>query len=245
MALPELGAEQYRTLRELISRRLAGTPLAYLTERQRFLGLEMLAGPAALIPRKETELLAGTAIHLLLGMEGSAPRVVDVCTGCGNVAIAIASRATHAHVYASDLSVEAVALAQRNERYVGMGNRVDFRSGDLLTPFDFPEFHGTFDLIACNPPYIATANVERMPTEIARHEPRLAFDGGPFGVSVLIRLLRDAPRFMRSSGWLVFEVGLGQGPSLLRMLSKNADFARSQGVNDAQDAVRVIAAQRR
>jgi release factor glutamine methyltransferase len=84
-----------------------------------------------------------------------------------------------------------------------------------------------------------------MPEEIATHEPRLAFDGGPFGVGILMRLLRDAPRFLRPSGWLVFEVGLGQGPSMLRMAGKQPELSGARGVADGHGAVRVIAAQRR
>ena len=84
-----------------------------------------------------------------------------------------------------------------------------------------------------------------MPEEIAEHEPRLAFDGGPFGVSILMRLMRDAPRYLRPSGWLVFEVGLDQGPALIRLLEKRADFVRIEGMHDAHGAIRVIVAQRR
>jgi release factor glutamine methyltransferase len=243
--LPELAPGQGDTLRRLIAQRLAGTPLAHLTQRQRFFGLEMLAGPAALIPRKETELLARTAIDLLPGAQGAEPCVLDVCTGCGNVAIAIASCAPRSRVYASDLSAEAVQLAQRNAEHVGVGKRVSFRNGDLLVPFDTPEFHGKVDLVTCNPPYIASANVGRMPEEIVQHEPRLAFDGGPFGVSILMRLLRDTPRLLRASGWLVFEVGLGQGASLLRRLDNHPEFQGARAVNDDRDAVRVLAARRR
>ncbi len=243
--LPELATEQHAALQQLIANRLAGIPLAHLTQRQSFLGLEMLTGPGALIPRKETELLALTAIDLLQEMKDAEPCVIDVCTGSGNVAIAIASRVRRARVYASDLSADAVELARRNARHVGMHENVEFGSGDLLAPFDEAKFHGRVDLVTCNPPYIASAKVELMPNEIAEHEPRLAFDGGPFGISILMRLMREAPRYLRPLGWLVFEVGLDQGPALLRLLNKRADFTRAEGVSDAQGAVRVIAAQRR
>jgi len=243
--LPALGAAQQETLRSLIARRLHGVPLAHLTGRQRFLGLEMLAGPGALIPRKETELLARSAVDLLQRLGGGEPTVIDVCTGAGNVAIAVACRFSAARVYASDLSAQAVELARRNAAHLGVQERVQFRTGDLLAPFDTPEFHAKADLVTCNPPYIASANVGRMAKEIAEHEPRLAFDGGPFGVSVLMRLLRDAARFLRPSGWLAFEVGLGQGPSMMRLLGKHADYMGATGIEDERGAMRVIAAQRR
>jgi release factor glutamine methyltransferase len=242
--LPPLAETHYRQLDSLLERRFAGVPLAHLTGRQRFLGIEMLAGPEALIPRKETELLAKTAIDLLAACVGPV-RVLDVCTGSGNVALAIASRVPGARVYACDLSPEALGLARRNAQFVGIAHALDFRAGDLLAPFDAPEFHGSVDLVSCNPPYIASANVERMPEEISRHEPRLAFDGGPFGVGVLMRLMREAPRFLRPSGWLVCEVGLGQAQSVTRMLEKHPDYTDLRSVADHNGAGRVVAARRR
>lgn len=240
--LPPLDLKQQALFETLLDRRLSGTPLAHITRRQRFMELELLAGPEALIPRKETELLARTAIELLGALNRESPCVVDVCTGSGNVAIAIAATLRDARVHAADLGAEAAALARRNAAHVGV--RLDVRSGDLLAPFDTDEFHGAVDVLTCNPPYIASTKVEHMPDEISQHEPRLAFDGGPFGVSVLMRLLSEAPRFLRPGGWLVFEVGLGQGASVARMLSKMSDYENTRAVADAQGAVRVIAVQR-
>jgi len=112
-------------------------------------------------------------------------------------------------VYAADLSEDAVALARENARHLQLHSRTEFGAGDLLAPFDKPELHGTIDLLTCNPPYISSAKVDHMHQEIAAHEPHLAFDGGPFGVNILMRLLQDAPRFLNHNGWLAFEVGLG------------------------------------
>jgi release factor glutamine methyltransferase len=139
--LPELTFETHALLAELIERRLQGVPLAHLTGRQRFMGLEMLAGPQALIPRRETELLVRTALECL--QDDQAPSVViDVCTGSANVAAAIAVARLHAKVFASDLSEEAVSLASRNLQELGLAERVTLRAGDLLGPFDEPQFQG-------------------------------------------------------------------------------------------------------
>src|SRR5688572_30469570 len=129
--LPPLDADALARLEALVARRLAGIPLAHLTGRQRFMGLDLLAGPGALIPRAETELLARTALAQL-AHAGAAPLVVDACTGSGNVALAIASHAPHARVAAADISGEAVELARRNSAALGLAERVDFRVGDLL-----------------------------------------------------------------------------------------------------------------
>ena len=245
-ACPELNPRQEGALRDLLTRRLAGTPLAHLTGRQHFMGLEMLAGSEALVPRKETELLARAALDVCARLSGPQKEVtvLDICTGSGNVALALAQHVSAAQVYAADLSAAAVELARRNAMHLGLNARVEFRSGDLLAPFDSAEFHGRVDLLTCNPPYINTAKVSQMANEIAAHEPSLAFDGGPFGIAILMRLLEAAPRFVRSGGWLAFETGLGQGPALIKRLRNNPAFGELRPVADGAGAIRVILAQR-
>jgi release factor glutamine methyltransferase len=228
----------------LIDRRLSGVPLAHLTERQNFVGMEMLAGPGALVPRRETELLARAAIELVrkVAVAEGRVKVVDVCTGSGNVALAIAHHVPQAQVYGADLSEEAVELAKLNTAHLGLQKRAEFRAGDLLAPFDTPEFHGTVDVLTCNPPYISSGKVEQMNSEISKYEPRLAFDGGAFGVNILMRLLQDAPRFIKPGGWLAFEVGLGQGPAMAKRLEKAGHFSDLRLQNDEKGAPRALAA---
>ena len=244
--LPELTAPQFLKLDELTTQRLSGTPLAHLTGRQHFMGLELLAGPQALIPRRETELLANAALNklqLLAAERGDGPVVViDVCTGSGNLAMALAHGVPRAQVFAADLSEDAVSLAQRNATHLGLQERVQLRSGDLLAPFDEPDFHGQVDLLVCNPPYISSGKLETMPTEIVGFEPRLAFDGGPFGIRILQRLMREAPRFLRPGGWLAFEVGLGQGPAVLQWLNKTGQYDTIDSVLDAEGQPRAFLA---
>jgi release factor glutamine methyltransferase len=246
--LPMLSEKSAAELEHLVQRRISGEPLAHITGRQRFMDLEMLSSTQALIPRAETELLVRASIDLLLQPAASAhPTVIDVCTGSGNIAFAIASRVTNATVFGTDLSDEAIAFGQRNGRHLGLHERVQFRIGDLLEPFETTADTtvGDVDLIVCAPPYICSGKVEQMAIEISEHEPKLAFDGGPFGVTILMRLIEDAPRFLRPGGWLAMEVGLGQGPMLVKRLQRNADFDDVRGLTDASQAVRVILARRR
>jgi len=244
--LPRLAEAEVRQLAELLQQRANGVPLAHLTGRQRFMGLDMLAGAAALIPRHETELLGEAALALVRARlaDASAARVVDVCTGSGNLALAIARHEPRAEVHASDLSAEAVELARRNAGHLGVAERVDLRTGDLLEPFDDPAFHGRVDVLLCNPPYISSGKVDAMQHEISGFEPRLAFDGGPLGVAILQRLIREAPRFLAPEGWLAFEVGKGQGPAVLRRLTAGRVFTQQRTVCDAAGEIRVIIAGR-
>lgn len=236
-----------RRLESLIERRLAGVPLAHLTGRQHFMGIEMLAGPQALIPRRETELLGRAAVALareLHDASGSA-LAIDVCTGSGNLALALAHHVDGLRVAGADLSDDAIALARRNAGWLGLDGRVEFHAGDLLAPFDTPAFLGHVDLLVCNPPYISSGKVGAMAGEIAAHEPALAFDGGPLGVSILMRLLQDAPRFLRAGGWLGFEVGLGQGTGIARRMRNDAGWAEIREIDDDAGQIRALLARRK
>jgi release factor glutamine methyltransferase len=230
----------------LLQHRLDGVPLAHLTGRQQFLGLELLVGPDALIPRRETELLAQAAIDLLLArpLHAPPPLVVDVCTGSGNVAVAIAARVPAARVLCADLSEGAVELARQNVAQLGVTGQVQVRCGDLLAPFSDPELQGAVDLLTCNPPYISTRTLDKLPAEIAHHEPRLAFDGGALGLSIVQRLIREAPRLLMPGGALMLEIGRGQGPMLLERLRRSRQFFGATGLCDAGGAVRVITTRR-
>jgi release factor glutamine methyltransferase len=247
LALNLLDTAQVARLQQLVQQRTAGIPLAHLTGRQRFMDLELLAGPEALIPRAETELLGRGALDALRVMAAGKSEVVvvDVCTGSGNLALALAYHAPQARVYAADLSEEAVSLARRNAHYLRLQDRVRFQVGDLLAPFDEPDFYGGVDLLVCNPPYISSRKVDAMPPEIIGHEPRLAFDGGPLGIRIIERLIRDAPRFLRPGGWLAFEVGLGQGPAFIKRLSADRRYARLRPIKDGAEAIRAILAETR
>lgn len=241
-ALPALDAAGLQRLQVLAEQRLAGTPLAHLTGRQRFLDLEMLAAPEALVPRRETELLAREAIALAAGLPADAI-AVDTCTGCGNVALALARHGpAQLRVFAADLSAEAVALARDNARHLGLAERVAFECGDLLAPFDTPAFRGQVALLSCNPPYISSGRLAELGH--AGREPRLAFDGGPLGVAILVRLLQDAPRLLADGGWLAFEVGLGQGAAFARRLQASPDWDTVRSVADEHGDVRVLLARR-
>lgn len=241
--LPELDAAALARLDALLERRLAGEPLAHLTGRQHFCGLEMLAGRQALVPRVETALLAQAAIaalHRRPAAAGEAAIVLDACTGSGNVALAIAHHCPTARVSAADLSTEAIDLARANARWLALDDRVRFLAGDLLAPFAVLDVAGRVDLLTCNPPYISSAKVPLMAAEIADHEPAMAFDGGPLGVSLLSRLLDEAPDWLRPGGALLVEVGLGQGPALLRRLARQPAWAQVQGHADQHGAIRVL-----
>lgn len=230
-------------LEALIEQRLNGVPLAHLTGRQDFMGQVLLASPAALVPRRETEQLGFCAVRRLQSMPVARPLVIDVCTGAGNIALGIACHLPQARVMGADLSPDAVGLATQNAAFLGRTD-VEFRCGDLLEPFSDPALQGTVNMITCNPPYISSARVDGMPLEISRHEPRLAFDGGPFGVKIIRKLIATAPQLLEPGGWLLMEIGLGQGAGVAKSLAADLHYDEVHTHNDAAGQVRVIEARR-
>jgi release factor glutamine methyltransferase len=242
--LPVLNEEARCRLAKMVDDRLSGIPLAHITQRQHFMGVEMLAGPEALIPRVETEILGYEALAIAksLADERASVTVLDLCTGSGNIPLGIAANEQRCRIIGADLSPEAIELAWKNARHLGLEGSVDFRQSDMFSSFESEEFYGNIDLLTCNPPYISSAKVGTMNAEISGHEPRLAFDGGALGVTILTKLIRGASRFLKPDSFLCFEVGLGQGNSLARMLGNAKVYRNIRTLSDSAGHVRAIVA---
>lgn len=205
----------------------------------------MLAGPEALIPRLETEILGYEALAIAksLAEERESVTVLDLCTGSGNIPLGIAANEPRARIIGADLSLEAVEFARKNARYIGLETRSDFRQSDMFNSFESDNFYGNIDLLTCNPPYISSAKVGTMNAEISEHEPRLAFDGGVLGITILTKLIRGATRFLKPDSFLCFEVGLGQGNAMARMLDNAKVYRNIRTLSDGAGHVRAIVAQ--
>jgi len=205
-----------------------------------FLGVEIESGPGALRPRAETELCGRTAIEKV--RDRDAPRIVDVCCGTGNLACAIATAIPSARGWALDLTDGAALLARANVTRLGLSARVEVLQGDLFAPLAGLGLEGTIDLVTANPPYISTAKLAQRADLAA--EPREAFDGGPYGVTIHQRVARDAMPLLKAGGWLVMELGLGQERQLELVLGRTRGYDAATLYRDADGAPRVIAARR-
>ncbi|HWK32980.1 MAG TPA: HemK family protein methyltransferase [Hyphomicrobium sp.] len=190
-----------------------------------FLGIDFEVAGAVLRPREETELLGRAAQEILTDVAG-APLCIDMCCGSGNLAIALAKHRNDARVWASDLTDGAVATARRNVDRHELASRVAILQGDLFAPMVESGLVGMVDLIVANPPYISTSRLlEGDRAHLLEHEPREAFDGGPYGIALHMRLINEAPAFLKSGGWLGFEFGLGQDRQVAALLKR----ARTMG----------------
>lgn len=206
----------------------------------RFLGVDIEAGPGALVPRAETELCGRTAIAKL--GQASGALLVDVCCGTGNLACAIAMAVREVHGWAVDLTDRCVELTRANIARLGLGDRLRVAQGDLFAPLTEPELEGGVDVITANPPYLSTAKLAQR--DDLAGEPREAFDGGPYGVTIHQRVAREALRLLKPGGWLIMEFGLGQERQLEHVIARSRGYHATELVHDEAGAPRVIAARR-
>jgi release factor glutamine methyltransferase len=235
----DLSPADEATFRSLLTRRLEHGPTAYIVGHREFYGLDFETTPAALIPRPETELLVDEALARVRGRPGGQsgrPLIVDVGTGSGAIAVALASHLPHAILLATDLSREALALAARNARRHGVEGMVSLLQADLLAPL-----MGSADVIVANLPYVPTADWEALPPEIREHEPRMALDGGVDGLREIGRLLEQAPACLAPGGSVLVELGPPQAAPVLEMARRCFPDARACVLPDAAGLERVLA----
>jgi release factor glutamine methyltransferase len=236
----EMPPDKEAAYHDLIWRRLCGEPTPYIIGRVDFYDIELTLAPIAAIPRPETELLVEEALALAGERLQDTPSftIVDVGTGCGAIALALAAHLPSAQIIATDISPAALALAQGNAERLGPTSPLRFLCGDLLDPLEQP-----VDIVVANLPYVRSDDWERLPVEIRCYEPREALDGGPDGLRVIERLLRQAPPLLRSNAALLLEIGYDQGPAVMALASEVFPEATVEVKKDLASLDRLIVIQ--
>ncbi len=225
-----VAAQETETFEALARRRRDGEPIAYLIGRREFYGLDLEITPDVLIPRPETELLVDLALARLPADRDA--RVVDLGTGSGAVALAIAAARREAHVVGTDVSSAALALAQRNGARLSIGN-VSFVESDWFEALP----HERFDLVVANPPYVAAGDPHLREGDL-RHEPAQALTSGADGLSAIRVIVAAAPAHLASGGWLLLEHGYDQADRVGALL-RDAGFADVRAARDLAGILRV------
>jgi len=217
LAHPEasLNAEQERAWNFATARLEGGEPLPYILGHWEFYGLDFSVSPAVLIPRPETEMLVERALRWLRDRPDRR-RAADIGTGSGCIAISLAVNLPDLHVWASDVSLPALEIAKLNAQKNAVSDRVHFLHADLLDFQSIAPHQQPFDLLAANLPYIPTSRLKTL--DVARHEPRLALDGGEDGLDLIRRLIQSAPRWLAPGGLCLLEIDseLGEAAALAR-----------------------------
>jgi release factor glutamine methyltransferase len=233
-AAPDEGRAKFK---ELVQRRVKGCPVAYLVGRKEFFSLEFEVGPAVLIPRPDTECVVDECLRL--AREMTAPRVLDVGTGSGCLAVTVAKHHKTAQVTAVDVSPEALAVARRNAEKHGVGERVRFLEGDLFAPLGGDEL---FDFVLSNPPYIPHGDIAGLEPGVRDYEPHTALDGGADGYAVFERLVAGAPAHLKPGGWLIVEIGSPQEKRTREFIEGHGGYELMRTVYDGAKHPRVLRA---
>lgn len=235
----ELAGDEIRArYRGLIEQRVKGCPVAYLVGRKEFFLLPFEVTPAVLIPRPSTESLVLAALERMRAVES--PSILDLGTGSGCIAVALAVRLKTARVVAIDREANALEIARRNAAANGVSDRIDFRLGNLLQPVGGE----LFDAIVSNPPYIPSADIAGLAPDVRDHEPRTALDGGADGLDVIRVIVADAGRHLKPGGWLLIEFGAGQDNAVRALAAKINGFGPPSILPDGDGIPRVLAVQR-
>lgn len=233
------------TYRDLVKRAGEHEPIAYLTGKAYFFNLELDVAPGVLIPRPETETLVENVLQTARhNVDLAEPRVLDLCTGSGCIAAAIAKSLKGSTVTAIDISSKAVQIAMRNIERLGLASRVSVLEGDLYAPLADRVDARPFNLIVANPPYIPTAQVESLDRNVREYEPVAALDGGADGLSIHRRILEGAAYRLAPGGRLYLEIAFDQGEAARDLAAGFADLTEVKVLRDLGGRDRVLTARR-
>jgi release factor glutamine methyltransferase len=229
----ELNADEASRYQHLLRQRAQGVPTQYITGHQEFWGMDLIVTPAVLIPRPETEHLIEAVLPLARTMK--APRLVDVGTGSGCIALALAKELPDAEIHATDSSPDALEIAEANAARHQLGDRIQFHDTDLLRGVG----EGIYDLVVSNPPYVGESEEDQVQMEVRKFEPRTAVFAGPTGLEVIQRLIPQAQLTLKPSGWLIMEISGTIAAGVERLLAGWEDV---QITCDLQNIARVAIA---
>jgi len=225
---------------KLLERRMKGEPIQYILGYKEFWSLGLKVNHNVFIPRPETEILVEQAL-LILQKERDQKEflILEIGTGSGAIAISIAKELKQVSFIATDISFEAILLAKENAVLAGVDQKIRFINCDLMGPFRFIN-GGYFDMIISNPPYIKSSDIERLPREVKDYEPIWALDGGVDGMDFYRRIIYQTPFYLKRDGWLLLEVGQGQGEVISEWMRYNNFFKEFQIIKDYSGIDRVV-----
>lgn len=237
-----LASTELADVKGLIQRRVGREPLQYILGTQEFCGLEFHVNPAVLIPRPETELLVEYVAQRISSEQPAT--IVDVCTGSGCIAVAIARQRPRARLIATDLSSRSLDVARQNAARHSVGERMIWLEGNLLGALAGQRLEGQVDVIVSNPPYIAEADWATLQPEVRLFEPRGALIAGPQGTELHERLLQEASRYLSPGGALILEIGAGQARAIRQIVEQISGYRFHRLVYDEAGLERVVIVER-
>ena len=233
----ELSEEEATRYQDALAQRMTGIPAQYITGHQEFWGLDLIVSPAVLIPRPETEHVIETVLSYVGQPSLGKLRIVDVGTGSGCIALALAKELPHAEIHAADISAAALEIAKANAARLQLAHRVSFHETDLLRGFEA----GSLDFVVSNPPYVGESEEDTVQLEVRKFEPRGAVFAGTTGTEVIERIIPQAREVLKPGGWLVMEISGTIAERVRRLLGW---WSEVQITNDLQGIARVASARK-
>ncbi len=221
----------------LVERRRGREPVAYIVEKKEFWSLDFEVKRGVLIPRPDTETVVEETLKICDELNDREVKILDVGTGSGAIAIALASQLDDSRIVAVDSSMEALRIAGRNAAKYGLRKRIFFLCGNLLEPLS-----GKFDIVVSNPPYVSEAEFEELPEEIRKFEPKGALVSGRDGTECHRNLIGAAKYLLKSGGWLVMEIGWGQAAAVEHILRNDGSYGAVHFGSDLSGSKRVVSA---
>ena len=231
---------QQTDFKKLIARRLLWEPVAYITGRKEFWSFTLEVNNTVLIPRPDTEILVEEALNICRKINSSGINILDMGTGSGAIALALAKEMPHAKIVATDISSAALTVARKNARNLGLKNQIDFRPGNLFEPVDY-----FFDIIVCNPPYISAQEYEKLPAGVKDYEPQDALLAGKKGTEFYEKLIYQTEGYLKKNGWILLEIGATQEAAVRKIIEASGIFDSIGVQTDYAGLPRVIRARRK
>ena len=239
---PEIQLDQTQLIafKNLINRRLRWEPVAYIIGCKNFWTFSLEVNKDVLIPRPDTEVIVEEILNIAKKTVSTRIKILDIGTGSGAIAIALACEIPHASIMATDISAAALDVARRNAYNLRIQNQIDFRQGDLLEPVK-----GIFDIIASNPPYIGAQEYEELPEGVRAFEPREALLAGKSGLEFYEKLIYQTEDYLEKNGWLLLEIGARQEKDVRRIMETSGFYNNIEIRRDYAGLPRVIKARRK
>ncbi|MDY6856899.1 MAG: peptide chain release factor N(5)-glutamine methyltransferase [Thermodesulfobacteriota bacterium] len=239
-----LKKSELKKYKELIRRRIKREPLQYITGVQEFWSLKLKVSKGVLIPRPETEVLIEEALRLIAQIQWCSKtiKILDLATGTGAIAIALAKELKEVSIVATDISDIAIKVAKENAKLHGVQKCITFLKGDMFHPLQ--ENIEPFNLIVSNPPYIPRGDIKDLQPEIRGFEPKIALDGDKDGLRFYRRILPQIGKYLMNGGWLILEVGKGQAQKVTQLIEDSRRFHLTSIIKDFSGIERVVTAQK-
>ncbi len=224
----EIPKEKVKTYNENIEKLISGEPIQYIIGKQEFMGIEFIVNKNVLIPQPDTEILVEKSIEIAKTYEK--PKILDLCTGSGAIAVSMGEIFPQAIIYASDISKEALLIAKTNDK----SNKIKFIQSNM-----FENIVGKFDIIVSNPPYIKTEEIKKLSKEV-QNEPNIALDGGKDGLQFYKKIIEQAHNYLNKNGYICLEIGEDQKEEVTKLIENNKNYKDIKTYKDLNKNDRVI-----